>query len=702
MSADKVSSSPLSHVEIIAATTACTLLVAGIIFYVVFRRAIAREREKNKSASSFRREVDVEHMNCIQGVRTLEKIVVDANGKEVVYMQKVEGGQLRCFSTIWFNPLDEAEKRENKLQISEPLQDKHMELPGSGLSTLQQNSQPERETPPLLTPPPPPPPPPLMKAISRAPPPPPPPRIPAKRDPSEPPPRQSPGALVSPLKPPTAPRFQVHNKGRAEALTQGSSTTKSGIHKKMKPLHWEKVNADVDHSLVWKEINDGSLRFDDEVIEALFGYHAANNNLLEPKNLLSSSGSSISTPPAQIFILDPRKSQNTAIVLKSLAISSKEIIDALLEGCGLSADTLEKLTKISPTPEDQAKILKFNGNSTQLAYAESFLYQILTNVPTAFIRFNAMLFRSNYDPDILHLKDSLQTLEYGCKELRAGGVFYKLLEAILKAGNRMNAGTERGNAQGFNLNALRKLSYLKSSDGVTTLLHFVVEQVARAEGKHVAIKRDHGSESSSTRDSEDNVQDSCCPIDLEDTYKEHLMLGLPVLSDLGNKFSNVKKAATIDPDTFINGCSSLTLRVAEIKKAVTQCGNYEKGDFEKEMKGFIEKCEEELNVVREEETRIMHLVLRTTKFYQAGISKDKGANPLQIFIFVKEFLDMVDQTCVDIIRKQRKKSVRAVESSPPLSPSTSTRAAVMFQSLQQDFQAEKSGSTSSSGSEDDF
>lgn len=446
------------------------------------------------------------------------------------------------------------------------------------------------------------------------------------------------------------------------------------------------------------------VRFDDEIIEALFGYNAANNNLLEQKNLSSSSGSSISTPPAQIFILDPRKSQNTAIVLKSLAISSKEILDALLEGCGLNTDTLEKLTKISPTVEDQAKILKFNGNSAQLAYAESFLYQILTSVPMAFIRINAMLFRSNYDPDILHLKESLQTLEFGCKELRARGVFYKLLEAILKAGNRMNAGTDRGNAQGFNLNALRKLSYLKSTDGFTTLLHFVVEQVARAEGKHVAIKRDHRPESNNTRDFENNDQDSDCPTDLEDTYKEHLMLGLPILSDLNNKFSNVKKAATVDPDTFMNGCSSLTLRVTEIKQVVTQCGNYKKGDFEKEMKGFIEKCEEELNVVREEHIRIMHLVTRTTKFYQAGVPKDRGANPLQIFIFVKEFLDMVDQTCFDIIRKFRKKNVRVVEISPPLSPSPSpsTRAAVMFRNLQQDFRPKKSGSTSSSGSEEDF
>ncbi|RVW71664.1 Formin-like protein 4 [Vitis vinifera] len=76
-----------------------------------------------------------------------------------------------------------------------------------------------------------------------------------------------------------------------------------------------------------------------------------------------------------------------------------------------------------------------------------------------------MFFRSNYDSEILHLRECLQTLELGCKELRTRGLFLKLLEAILEAGNRMNAGTSRGNAQAFNLAALQKLSDVKSTDG---------------------------------------------------------------------------------------------------------------------------------------------------------------------------------------------------------------------------------------------
>lgn len=434
-------------------------------------------------------------------------------------------------------------------------------------------------------------------------------------------------------------------------------------------------------------------------MEALFGYNGNNKRSPEKKNVSASSGSSSSAPPAQIFILDPRKSQNTAIVLKSLATSRREILDALLEGRGLNADTLEKLTKISPTQEEAIKILQFNGNPTKLADAESFLFHILKAVPSAFIRINAMLFRSNYDPEILHLKETLQTLELGCKELRARGIFLKLLEAILKAGNRMNAGTARGNAQGFNLSALRKLSYVKSTDGKTTLLHFVVEQVVRSEGKRCVINRNHRLGRSNSQDS----QESDSHTSKEERDKEYLMLGLPVLGGLSTEFSNVKKAANIDCGSFFNMCPSLTARLGEIQELVTRCSNGERGGFVREMKGFLQECDEELKAVREEQTRVMEFVRRTTEFYQAGASKDRGAHALQIFIFVKDFLDTVDQVCIDIRRKTQKRNVRSVtsSSSPPLSPTRKISA--RFQNLHLYFTPVKTTESSSpSESEDGF
>ena len=443
-------------------------------------------------------------------------------------------------------------------------------------------------------------------------------------------------------------------------------------------------------------------------METLFGY-TANQKPPEMNNKPGASSSSNSALPTQIVILEPRKSQNTAIILRSLAVSRREILDALLEGQGLTADTLEKLTKISPTPEEEAKILQFDGNPTKLADAESFLYHILKVVPSAFMRFNAMLFRINYDPEILHLKESLQTLELACKELRSRGLFLKLLEAVLKAGNKMNAGTARGNAQGFNLSALRRLSDVKSIDGKTTLLHFVVEQVVYSEGRRLGINQNNSLDRSNSqrgKNSDPNSENQTEKEEKEkgkDKEKEYLMLGLPVLGGLSTELSNVKKAAAIDHDSFINMCSTLTACVSEIRQLVAHCSNGEKDRFVQEIKGFLEECEEELKVVREEQTRVMELVKRTTEYYQAGTSKGKEGQSLLLFLIVKDFLVMVDQACQDIYRKLQNKNVirtaGSVGSSPPFSP---TWQAVRFTNLQLQFMSDMYRTTSSSDSEDDF
>ncbi|KAL2546394.1 Formin-like protein 8 [Forsythia ovata] len=119
-------------------------------------------------------------------------------------------------------------------------------------------------------------------------------------------------------------------------------------------------------------------------MEALFGYVATNRKSpLRDSNSTNSRGDR-SGPASRIFIMDTRKSQNTAIVLKSLGVPYKEIIDALVKRECLNADTLEKLTKISPTNEETSEILAFDGDPTILADAQSFIYHLLKTFTSAF------------------------------------------------------------------------------------------------------------------------------------------------------------------------------------------------------------------------------------------------------------------------------------------------------------------------------
>ncbi|RVW71667.1 Formin-like protein 8 [Vitis vinifera] len=210
-----------------------------------------------------------------------------------------------------------------------------------------------------IPPPPPSPSPPTPAKINPIPPPPPSPPIPAKINPiPPPPPSPKAGGFTSSSKEASSVTKGMPNGSKLGESSSGYSKAGTGNGRvALKPLHWDKVNTNADHSMVWHKINGGSFSFDGDLMEALFGNVAANGRSPQINHNNPNGASSIQS--AQIFILDSRKSQNTAIVLRSLAISRKEILNALIEGQDLNADALEKLTKIAPTKEEESQILAF-------------------------------------------------------------------------------------------------------------------------------------------------------------------------------------------------------------------------------------------------------------------------------------------------------------------------------------------------------
>ncbi|XP_026417567.1 formin-like protein 4, partial [Papaver somniferum] len=701
-------------------TAASTIVVAGLFFFFLQRYVIANRKKKNEDQKTdtnttngmvFHRDplqrdnvrMTKEEMKRFDG--TLKGIVVDEDGLDVLYWRKLEGGTLpssfkkEVLSKINDINEDDVRKERRKERRNRRTHSRNTVSPWKFDFITSSTPPPPPPPPPSTLPPPPPS---AAKKVSAAPPPPSTlPKIATKEAsaPPPPPPKFS--------KPPPPPPKGKSAKPTSAEFSSESSAEGSG-KAKLKPLHWDKVTANPDHSMVWDKISGGSFRFDDDLMEALFGNVATKKSPKgNPTKSSMAVGGANPYSPTQVFLLDPRKSQNIAIVLRSLAISRTEILDALQEGRGLDSDTLEKLAKFAPTEEEEAALVEFDGNITKLADAESFLYHIFKAVRYPFARLDAMLFRLNYEPEILQLKNSLKILEAGCNELRTRGLFLKLLEAILKAGNRMNAGTARGNAKAFNLTALRKLSDVKSSDGKTTLLHFVVEEVVRFEGKRCVLNKNNNFSRSNSRGGTSsgafsgglNADPS---LSKEDREKEYMMLGLPIVGGLSTEVANVKKAATIDYEGFGNICTTLTKRVTETRKFAAKI-EAERSGFVKEMKSFLDSSDEELKAMKEEQERIMNLVKRTTQYYQAG-TKDKD-HPLQLFVTVHDFLRMVDQVCLDIARNVQKKKpaepTAAAAGSSTSSSSPPKRAPVRFPYLPVNILSDKSKSSSSGGDSSD-
>lgn len=395
---------------------------------------------------------------------------------------------------------------------------------------------------------------------------------------------------------------------------------------KLKALHWDKVRASSDREMVWDHLRSSSFKLDEEMIETLFVAKSLNN---KPNQSQTTPRCVLPSPNQENRVLDPKKAQNIAILLRALNVTIEEVCEALLEGNAdtLGTELLESLLKMAPTKEEERKLKAYNDDSpVKLGHAEKFLKAML-DIPFAFKRVDAMLYVANFESEVEYLKKSFETLEAACEELRNSRMFLKLLEAVLKTGNRMNVGTNRGDAHAFKLDTLLKLVDVKGADGKTTLLHFVVQEIIRAEG---------------TRLSGNNTQ--------TDDIKCR-KLGLQVVSSLCSELSNVKKAAAMDSEVLSSYVSKLSQGIAKINEAIqvqstiTEESNSQR--FSESMKTFLKRAEEEIIRVQAQESVALSLVKEITEYFHGNSAKEE-AHPFRIFLVVRDFLGVVDRVCKEV------------------------------------------------------
>ncbi|KAL3631702.1 hypothetical protein CASFOL_024686 [Castilleja foliolosa] len=391
---------------------------------------------------------------------------------------------------------------------------------------------------------------------------------------------------------------------------------------KLKPLHWDKVRAAPNRSTVWDQLRTSTFEFDEEMIESLFSYNLQNPT----KNDESKS----KTPSPTKHVLDRKRLQNITILSKALNITTEQVCVALIRGDGLSLKDLEALSKMIPTKEEEAKLTNYNGDIFELGSAEKLIMEMI-KIPFGFSRIEAMLYRETFEDEVLHLQKSFSMLEEACVELRSSRLFLKLLEAVLKTGNRMNVGTIRGGAKAFKLDTLLKLADVKGTDGKTTLLHFVVQEIIRSEGLRV---------SESIMGKIGNFEDK------EENYKK---MGLDIVSGLSTELCNAKKTATIDLNVLASSIANLSDGMHKLQDLVHKDMIMvdKKGSFVTSMKSFINYAEMRLKELHEDENRVLSRVREITEYFHGDVSKDES-NPLRIFVIVKDFLSMLDNVCKEL------------------------------------------------------
>ncbi|XP_027367699.1 formin-like protein 11 [Abrus precatorius] len=459
--------------------------------------------------------------------------------------------------------------------------------------------------------------------------------------PAEPYPTKSPSNIPPP---PYPPPFLKGNNNSAKTpppppsqLPQFTPLGKDGAPlPKLKPLHWDKVRAAPNRTMVWDKLRSSSFELDEEMIESLFGYNLQNS--------IKNDETRSKTPSPSKHVLEPKRLQNITILSKALNATSEHVCEALMQGKGLSLQQLEALVKMVPTKEEESKLSNYKGDINELGSAERFVRAML-NVPFAFQRVEGMLFRETFDDEVVHLRNSFSMLEEACKELKSSRLFLKLLEAVLKTGNRMNVGTIRGGARAFKLDALLKLADVKGTDGKTTLLHFVVQEIVRSEGIRVSDSiMGKISQKSKNRTEEEKEED----------YKR---MGLELVSGLSTELYNVKKTATIDLDVLASSVSNLSEGMAKLQHLLDKELHKDERsiNFVHSLKSFLNYADGNLRELQGDEERVLARVKEITEYFHGDVSKE-DANPLRIFVIVRDFLGMLDNVCKELRRSKTPRS----------------------------------------------
>ena len=217
----------------------------------------------------------------------------------------------------------------------------------------------------------------------------------------------------------------------------------------------------------------------------------------------------------------------------------------------------------------------------------------------------------------------------------------------------MNVGTIRGGAKAFKLDALLKLSDVKGTDGKTTLLHFVVQEISRSEGIRVSdsiMGRIMNQRTNENRTAEEIDED-------------HRRMGLDLVSGLNTELRNVKKTATIDMEGLVSSVSNLRDGLGGLKSLANEKlkGDEENRAFVSSMSSFLRYGERSLEELREDEKRVMERVGEIAEYFHGDVRGDEK-NPLRIFVIVRDFLGMLDLVCREL------RCVRVPNSPSPLAP----------------------------------
>ncbi|XP_008940003.1 PREDICTED: inverted formin-2-like, partial [Merops nubicus] len=312
-----------------------------------------------------------------------------------------------------------------------------------------------------------------------------------------PPPPPLPGMGGIPPPPPLLPSMAGDHIEAVVVASQFSCPLGSGRppHKtvktptlRMKKLNWQKLPSNVvreSHSM-WASVSSSS----EETIEP--NYTSIEQLFCFPQPTpKEKTATPVKAEPKEITFLDSKKSLNLNIFLKQFKCSNEEVAAMVQNGdrTKFDVEVLKQLLKLLPEKHETENLKAFKEDKSKLANADQF-YLLLLQIPSYQLRIECMLICEETTVVLDMIQPKAEAIRRACEDLLNSHRLPLFCQLILKVGNFLNYGSHTGDADGFKISTLLKLTETKANQTRITLLHHILEEVENSHTDLLELPKD--------------------------------------------------------------------------------------------------------------------------------------------------------------------------------------------------------------------
>eukprot|EP00028_Trichosphaerium_sp_Am-I-7-wt_P009750 CAMPEP_0168526838 /NCGR_PEP_ID=MMETSP0405-20121227/12229_1 /TAXON_ID=498012 /ORGANISM="Trichosphaerium sp, Strain Am-I-7 wt" /LENGTH=984 /DNA_ID=CAMNT_0008549803 /DNA_START=13 /DNA_END=2970 /DNA_ORIENTATION=- len=300
------------------------------------------------------------------------------------------------------------------------------------------------------------------KVDTNAPPPPPPPGI--EGGPPPPPPPPGSGGGPPPPPPPggpgSAPRI-VPNKPLIKPLAA------------MKPMYWTRLiiqprSKDKDRPImVWDHIEEVE-GWDHKELSTLYCKKVAAKKKKKAEDKKGPAGAPVKSA------LDSKRNNAVSISISRLPAPQKlkEVVLNMDED-NITLEQLVFVESLVPTA-DEIKLIKEVDKNPAFTLDKPDRYLLeLSVIPCLAQRIKCWVFKQDFENIKSSIEKPLNILHSACMQVKNSVSLKRMLGAVLTVGNYMNGGTKRGQANGYTLDVLSKLTVTKDLSGKLNIMEYM-------------------------------------------------------------------------------------------------------------------------------------------------------------------------------------------------------------------------------------